>query len=106
MSYRAVLRIPHACRVFAAALLGRLSYGIAPLSLVLALTGATGSYAVAGGVMALFAVTVSVLAPVRAGLIDRHGPRVSVPREGGGRRVGGPAGCQVGPVTRRGSVRI
>ena len=45
-SYRAVLRTPHACRVFGAALLGRSAYGIAPLSLVLALTGATGSYAV------------------------------------------------------------
>jgi MFS family permease len=78
-SYRAVLRTPHACRVFSAALLGRLSYGIVPLSLVLALTGATGSYAVAGGVMALFALTVSVLAPVRAGLIDRYGPRRALP---------------------------
>jgi MFS family permease len=65
--------------VFGAALLGRLSYGIAPLSLVLALTAATGSYAVAGGVMALFALTVSALAPVRAGLIDRYGPRRALP---------------------------
>ena len=78
-SYAAVLRTRHASRVFGAALLGRLSYGVAPLSLVLALTGATGSYAVAGGVMALFALTVSVLAPVRAGLIDRYGPRRALP---------------------------
>ncbi|MCW2944386.1 MAG: hypothetical protein JWR24_1103, partial [Actinoallomurus sp.] len=49
-SYAAVLRTPRACRVFGAALLGRLSYGILPLSLVLALTGATRSYAVAAGV--------------------------------------------------------
>jgi MFS family permease len=78
-SYQAVLRTPDACRVFGAALLGRLSYGIVPLSLILALTGATGSYAVAGGVMALFALTVSVLAPVRAGLIDKYGPRRALP---------------------------
>lgn len=78
-SYGAVLRTPYACRVFGAALLGRSSYGIAPLSLVLALTGATGSYAVAGGVMALFALTVSVLAPVRAGLVDKYGPRRALP---------------------------
>lgn len=78
-SYRAVLRTPHACRVFGSALLGRSAYGIVPLSLVLALTRATGSYAVAGGVMALFALTVSVLAPVRAGLIDRYGPRRALP---------------------------
>ncbi|MDN3356254.1 hypothetical protein [Actinomadura sp. DC4] len=78
-SYLAVLRTPHAGRLFGAALLGRLSYGIAPLSLVLALTAATGSYAAAGGVMALFALTVSVFAPVRAGLIDRYGPARALP---------------------------
>ncbi|MFB9834794.1 hypothetical protein [Actinoallomurus acaciae] len=78
-SYRAVLHTPHVRRVFGAALLGRSSYGIVPLALVLALTGATRSYAVAGGVMALFALTVSVLAPVRAGLIDRYGPRRALP---------------------------
>ena len=78
-SYQAVLRTPYASRAFGAALLGRSSYGVAPLSLVLALSGATGSYAVAGGVMALFALTVSVLAPVRAGLIDKYGPRRALP---------------------------
>ncbi len=78
-SYRAVLRTPYVRRVFAAALLGRSSYGIIGLSLVLALTGATHSYAVAGGVMALFGLTVSVLSPVRAGLIDRYGPRRALP---------------------------
>jgi MFS family permease len=65
--------------VFGAALLGRLSFGITPLSLILALTGATGSYALAGGVMALFALTVSVLAPVRGGVIDRYGSRRALP---------------------------
>lgn len=65
--------------MFGAALLGRLSYGIVPLSLVLALTAATGSFAVAGGVMAVFALTVSMLAPARAGLIDRYGPGRTLP---------------------------
>jgi MFS family permease len=65
--------------VFGVALLGRLSYGIVPLSLILAVTDATGSYAVAGGVMALFGLTVSALSPVRAGLIDRYGPRRALP---------------------------
>ncbi|MFG2111065.1 MFS transporter [Streptomyces sp. NPDC048718] len=74
-SYAAVLRTPHALRTFAAALLGRLSYGVAPLSLVLAVKAATGSYAVAGTVMAVFGLTSVLLSPARAGLIDRHGPR-------------------------------
>ncbi|WP_327691757.1 MULTISPECIES: MFS transporter [unclassified Streptomyces] len=74
-SYAAVLRIPHARRTFAAALLGRLSYGVVPLSVMLAVTRATGSYAVAGTVMALFGGTSVFLSPARAALTDRHGPR-------------------------------
>jgi hypothetical protein len=74
-SYAAVLRIPHARRTFAAALLGRLSYGIVPLSVMLAVTRSAGSYAVAGIVMALFSGTSVFLSPARAALIDRHGPR-------------------------------
>ncbi|MER5625090.1 MFS transporter [Streptosporangium sp. NPDC002544] len=78
-AYLAVLRTPQACRAFGAALLGRLSYGTVFLSLVLALTAATGSYAVAGGVMALFGLTSSLLSPLRAGLIDRYGSRRALP---------------------------
>ncbi|MFF7607047.1 MFS transporter [Streptomyces parvulus] len=74
-SYAAVLRVPHARRTFAAALVGRLSYGTVSLSLMLALTRSTGSYAVAGLVMALFGATSVFLSPYRAGLVDRHGPR-------------------------------
>ncbi|WP_433172497.1 MFS transporter [Actinoallomurus sp. CA-150999] len=78
-SYAAVLRAPHARRTFGAALLGRLSYGIVPLSLTLASAGATGSYATAGTAVAGFALTVSALSPVRARLIDRYGPRRALP---------------------------
>ncbi|MEU6255094.1 MFS transporter [Streptomyces sp. NPDC047043] len=74
-SYAVVLRIPHARRTFAAALLGRLSYGVVPLSVMLAVTRSAGSYAVAGTVMALFGGTSVFLSPARAALIDRHGPR-------------------------------
>ncbi|WP_416976856.1 MFS transporter [Streptomyces sp. T028] len=74
-SYRAVLRLPHARRTFAAALLGRLSYGIVPLSVMLSVTRASGSYAVAGTVMALFGGTAVFLSPARAALVDRYGPR-------------------------------
>ncbi|MGW6535470.1 MFS transporter [Streptomyces sp. NPDC055051] len=74
-SYAAALRVPYARRTFGAALLGRLSYGTVALSLMLAVTRATGSYAVAGTVMALFGATSVFLSPIRAGLVDRHGPR-------------------------------
>ncbi|MFF4364263.1 MFS transporter [Streptomyces sp. NPDC001604] len=79
-SYAAVLRIPHVRRTFGAALLGRLSYGIVPLSVMLAVNRACGSYTVAGTVMALFGATSVFLSPARAALIDRHGPhRTLVP---------------------------
>ncbi|MEU2024519.1 MFS transporter [Streptomyces sp. NPDC016469] len=78
-SYAAVLRVPHAARTFAAALTGRLSYGIAPLALLLAVKDATGSYSAAGTVMALFGAASVFLSPARAGLIDRYGPRRALP---------------------------
>src|SRR5437868_631380 len=79
MSYRAVLRTPAVGRLFATALLGRFSYGTVFLSLVLALTGTTGSYAVAGGAVALFGLASSLLSPLRADLIDRLGARRAPP---------------------------
>ncbi|WP_207399770.1 MFS transporter [Actinomadura fibrosa] len=59
--------------------MGRLSYGTVFLSLTLALTSATASYSTAGAIMALFAVTVSALTPLRAALVDRHGLRRVLP---------------------------
>ncbi|WP_326577347.1 MFS transporter [Streptomyces sp. NBC_00487] len=78
-SYAAVLRIPYARRTFAAVLVGRLSYGMVPVAVLLAVTRATGSYAVAGTVMALFGATSVFLSPVRAALVDRYGPRRALP---------------------------
>ncbi|MFD4904001.1 MFS transporter [Kitasatospora purpeofusca] len=77
--YRAVLGAPHAGRTFVAALLGRLSYGVVPLALLLTVREATGSYSAAGAAMALFALASVLLSPVRAGLVDRHGPRRVLP---------------------------
>ncbi|WP_063795073.1 MFS transporter [Kitasatospora sp. MBT66] len=77
--YRAVLGAPHAARTFGAALLGRLSYGVVPLALLLTVREATGSYSAAGAAMALFALASVLLSPVRAGLVDRHGPRRVLP---------------------------
>lgn len=78
-SYATVLRTPHAARTFGAALLGRLSYGVVPLSLLLAIKEATGSYSLAGGAMAVFGAASVLLSPARAALIDRHGPRRALP---------------------------
>ncbi|GDY62701.1 hypothetical protein SAV14893_020940 [Streptomyces avermitilis] len=75
-SYAALLRIPHARRTFTAALVGRLSYGVVSLAMTLTVARGTGSYAVAGTVMALFGAMSVVLSPARAALIDRYGPAV------------------------------
>jgi MFS family permease len=75
LSYAVVLRTPYACRAFGVALLGRLSYGMVSVAVMLAVTRATGSYAVAGTVMALFGAAVVLLSPLRAALVDRYGRR-------------------------------
>lgn len=62
-SYAAVLRMPYAKRTFTAALVGRLSYGTVSLAVMLAVSRATGSYAVAGTVMALFGAASVFLTP-------------------------------------------
>jgi MFS family permease len=71
-SYAALFHIPH---TFTASLVGRLSYGLVSLAMMLTVTRATGSYAVAGTVMALFGAMSVFLSPARAALIDRYGPR-------------------------------
>jgi len=74
-SYAAVLRVPYARRTFFAALVGRLSYGTVSIAVMLSVTRATGSYAVAGTVMALFGAMTVLLSPLRAAFVDRYGPR-------------------------------
>ncbi|MFE0346257.1 hypothetical protein [Streptomyces griseoluteus] len=59
----------------ATALVGRLSYGTVPLSLLLATQRATGSYAASGAVLSLHGAAVVFLTPARASLVDRHGAR-------------------------------
>ncbi|MFD8598083.1 MFS transporter [Kitasatospora sp. NPDC059646] len=78
-SYGAVLRTPGAARLFGSALIGRLSYGTVSLSLLLAVSGTTGSYPRAGWVMAVFSTVSVLLFPFRAGLVDRYGPRRVLP---------------------------
>jgi len=78
-SYRAVLRTPYARRTFLLSLVGRLCYGTVFLSLTLAVASSTGSYTRAGVVMAVFGLANPLLAPLRAGLIDRYGPARLLP---------------------------
>jgi predicted MFS family arabinose efflux permease len=77
--YRAVLRAPHARAAFTASLVGRLTYGIVSLSLILTQTAGGRGYGFAGLVMALFGLAIVLVSPFRARLVDRHGPRRALP---------------------------
>ncbi|WP_049568381.1 MFS transporter [Nocardiopsis sp. SBT366] len=78
-TYRAVLRVTGVPRFLVPALLGRLSYGLVSLALVLSVVHTTGSYADVGLTAGLFGLTATVLSPLRASLIDRHGPLLTLP---------------------------
>jgi hypothetical protein len=64
-SYRAVLRLPHALRIFVPALGGRLAYGLLPLATLFTVRDTTGSFAAAGLALALFGLT-SITLPLKA----------------------------------------
>ncbi len=78
VGYRAVLRLPGVLRVFPAAVLGRLSYATMPLSLLLVVDRATGSFAVTGTAVGSYAV-LSLSMPVKSRGIDRFGQRRVLP---------------------------
>jgi predicted MFS family arabinose efflux permease len=77
--YRTVLRTPHAFGAFVSSLVGRLCYGVVGLSLLLTLTAGGRQYGFAGLVMALFGLTIVLVSPFRAWMVDRHGPRRALP---------------------------
>lgn len=72
--YRSVLRAPHAGAAFGASLLGRLSLGMTGLSTLLLVRASSGSYAAAGLIAGLYALTLAAGAPGRARTADRRGP--------------------------------
>jgi MFS family permease len=71
--YRAVLRIPHVRPLLGAAFVGRLPIGMISLGIVLLVSEATGSYATAGLVTAVQALSAGLVAPAVGRLIDRVG---------------------------------
>lgn len=82
-SYRALLHLPGAQYAFASAALIRLSYATVTLSFFLVVQDATGSFAVAGAALSVFALP-SVIAPYKSRLVDRHGVRRALTGLGAG----------------------
>lgn len=73
--YLDVLALPHVPLTFGSALVGRSAYALVLLPLLYAVSEATGSIALAGVAVAVYGATASLLAPLRAWFIDRHGAR-------------------------------
>lgn len=71
-SYRAVLALPYASRLFTAGLLARLCYGLLPIPVLLALREGTGSFAIAGIALALRGLLQAFLGPPRARQVERN----------------------------------
>ncbi|PPF70421.1 MFS transporter [Clavibacter michiganensis] len=73
--YRAVLALPGALRAFVPAMLGRLSFAMVALALLLLVQGRTGSFAAAGLATGAFGLANVLASPARARLVDRLGQR-------------------------------
>jgi predicted MFS family arabinose efflux permease len=78
LTYAGLLALPAARRAYAAAAVARLSFGMAGLSLLLAVHQATGSFAAAGAASGAYAAG-TLTAPAKARLMDRRGRRVIMP---------------------------
>ena len=74
-TYVAVLKTPGAARFSAAAFLGRAQMSMVGLGAVLLLQAERGSYAIAGAVSAIYAISMAVISPQAARLIDIFGQR-------------------------------
>ena len=79
-SYRRILRQPGSLLFSATGFVARLPISMVSLGIVLLVSAATGSYALAGSVSAAYMITNGALAVVQGRLLDRVGPaRVLVP---------------------------
>ena len=76
LSYRAALRTRHVARSFLPSIIGRLSLATSGLALVFLVERSTGSFAIAGVVIATLGIANVVATPWRARLIDRRGQTV------------------------------
>jgi MFS family permease len=79
VGYRAFLELRHVLTFFTAALIGRLSFGMVGLALLLQVHRGTGSYAAAGLALAGYGLTAALFGPLRARWVDGQGRRRALP---------------------------
>ncbi|HEY9370684.1 MFS transporter [Streptomyces sp.] len=78
--YLDILRAPHAFRLLAGTLLGRLPNGTGPVAIVLFARAEGGGYSLAGGLAAAYGLANAVGQPLLGRLVDLKGqPRVQLP---------------------------
>jgi MFS family permease len=77
-SFRLLLRQPAVVRTLFFVLLGRLAYGVLPLSLLFTIRDASGSFSTAAFTSAAFGLGALAM-PYQARLIDRYGQRRVLP---------------------------
>ncbi|MEF9881938.1 MFS transporter [Streptomyces sp. P9-A4] len=78
--YRDILRAPHAARLLAGTLLGRLPNGVGPIAITLFVRDQGGSYTLAGGLIAAYGVATALGQPLLGRAVDLKGqPRVQLP---------------------------
>lgn len=78
-TYLDVLRLPHAARAFAPSIMGKLSFAMVSLALLLVVQDGPGGFGLSGAVAGVFGLGNVVAAPSRARLVDRHGARRILP---------------------------
>lgn len=75
-----VLRTPGAARFSTAGFIGRMPLSMVGLGIVLLVTARGQNYAVAGLISATFAIAAAIGGPLVAGLVDRQGQHIVLPR--------------------------
>jgi len=84
IGYRHVVRIPGAIRAFAPTLIGKLSFAMVSLAMLLLVQAEQHSFLLAGLVTGAFGVANVASAPLRARLVDRWGQRRTLNALAGG----------------------
>lgn len=75
VTYLDVLRLPHVLRVLVPTIVGKLSFAMVSLGLLLLVQSSSEGFAVSGAVAGAFGIGNVVVAPLRARLVDRFGAR-------------------------------
>lgn len=78
-TYLDVLRLPYALRAFLPTVVGKLSFAMVSLALLLLVQEGPGGFALSGAVVGGFGLGNVVVAPLRARLVDQYGARRVLP---------------------------